>query len=146
MKFIPIQEDKFPLWKKMREDVYSLINDEFHNLEMNLITNRSDWYCYFIVNYQNQILGFVELSSRNVVDGCLTSPVAYIEGLYLEKDYRGSGVGTNVVKSIKNWCKEHGFSELGTDTELSNIEAQNFFRSTGFQETYRIVEFCTKID
>lgn len=142
----PIRDNQFSLWKEMREDVYCLLDDEFHEKEMKQIFVRSDWYCYFLKNNDDQILGLVELSSRNIVDGCLSSPVAYIEGLYLKKEYRAKGIGKKAVETIKNWCKENGFSELGTDTELKNINAQKFFKSAGFQESYRIVEFYTKID
>jgi len=142
----PIQDNQFPLWKHMREQVYCLLDDEFHEKEMEQIFARSDWYCYFLKIDEDQIIGLVELSSRNIVDGCLSSPVAYIEGLYLKKKYRDKGLGKEAIEIIKNWCKENDFSELGADTELKNIKAQKFFKSVGFHESYRIVEFCTKID
>ena len=130
----------------MREEVYCSLDDDFHDREMKQIFVRSDWYCYFLKNSDDQIVGFIELSSRNIVDGCLSSPVAYIEGLYLKKEYQGIGLGKEAIETIKSWCKEKGFSELGSDTEITNINAQKFFKSVGFQESYRIVEFCTKID
>ena len=69
----------------------------------------------------------VELSSRNIVDGCLSSPVAYIEGLYIEEKHRGKGAGKAAMIAIQNWCKQKGFAELATDTELENLKAQFFF-------------------
>ncbi len=130
----------------MREDVYSSLDDEFHEREMQQIFVSDDWFCYFLENGNNQITGFVELSSRNIVDGCLSSPVAYLEGLYLKKEYRGMGLGRKTMKTIKSWCKNKGFTELAMDTELANIEAQKFFTAIGFHETYRIVQFRTSID
>lgn len=129
----------------MRGHIYDSLSSEFHGKEMADIFARNDWYCLFIKNKDDEILGFIELSSRNIVDGCLSSPVAYIEGLYIKEENQGKGMGAKSVEAIKIWCEERGFTELGADTELENIKAQKFFISIGFRETYRIVEFCTKI-
>ncbi|MGH1539630.1 MAG: hypothetical protein ACRBHB_04350, partial [Arenicella sp.] len=67
----------------MRQNLYHTLSDEFHTQEMKQIQKSSDWYCYFIQDDTFSQIGMVELSSRNIVDGCLTSPVAYLEGLYL---------------------------------------------------------------
>jgi len=146
MILVPIQENEFPIWREMRECVYESLSSDFHDNEMSLIIRKEDWHCLFIKDKKNEILGFVELSSRNVVDGCLSSPVAYIEGLFIRKENRGQGLGSKSVETIKAWCKERGFTELGADTELANKRAQKFFNSVGFHETFRIVEFCTKIN
>jgi aminoglycoside 6'-N-acetyltransferase I len=130
----------------MRSVLYSSLSDEFHKEEMEKIFNSSEWYCQFIEDKNNYVLGFIELSSRNVVDGCLSSPVAYLEGLYLKSEFRGKGLGKKIINIIINWCREKGFSELATDTELNNSEAQEFFQAVGFQETYRIVEFRIEVN
>jgi len=142
----PIQKNEFPVWREMRECVYESLSNDFHDKEMSQIIKREDWFCLFIKDNENKILGFVELSSRNVVDGCLSSPVAYIEGLFIKKEYRENGLGSKSIEVIKSWCKERGFTELGADTELVNKRAQKFFNAVGFHETFRIVEFCTKIN
>lgn len=129
----------------MRQEVYSSLDDKFHEKEMKQIFVSTDWFCCFLMSENNQVLGFTELSSRNIVDGCLSSPVAYLEGLYLKKEYRGKGLGRVAVKIIKHWCKEQGYTELGLDTELDNLKAIKFFKAVGLKETYRIVQFRTKL-
>ncbi|HEC19599.1 MAG TPA: GNAT family N-acetyltransferase [Gammaproteobacteria bacterium] len=146
MKLLSIKESQFALWKEMREGVYSSLDDEFHELEMKKIFLSDDWFCYFLASENSRILGLAELSSRNIVDGCLSTPVAYLEGLYIKKEYRGIGLGREAIGAIKDWCKEKGFAELGVDTELVNLKAQEFFKAVGFHETYRIVQFRTRIE
>ncbi len=43
------------------------------------------------------------------------------------------------------WCKENGFRELATDTELSNTKAQDFYKNIGLEEVDRIVDFKVNI-
>ncbi len=145
MKLIPINKNEFPLWEKMRKDLYRTLDDIYRLQEMENIFESDIWYCRFIEDKNIQIIGLVELSSRNIVDGCLSSPVAYLEGLYLKPEYREKGLGKEVIKIILNWCREEGFSELATDTELTNIKAQNFYKTIGFQETDRVVEFRIEV-
>ncbi len=125
----------------MRQNLYHTLSDEFHTQEMKQIQKSSDWYCYFIQDDTFSQIGMVELSSRNIVDGCLTSPVAYLEGLYLLEAFRNQGIGSQVIQTVIDHCKQLGFSELATDTELNNVKAQNFYIQQGFEETDRIVEF-----
>lgn len=125
----------------MRSDLYCSLSSEFHEEEMEKIFNSNEWHCQFVEDGNGQVIGFLELSSRNIVDGCLSSPVAYLEGVYLISAFRGKGLGREIINALLNWCKENGFSELAADTELTNVEAQGFFQAIGFQETYRIVEY-----
>lgn len=141
MKLVPVTRDEFSQWKEMRKAVFSELDDAYHDEEMEKIISSNEWYCYFLKDKNNTILGLVELSSRNIVDGCLSSPVAYLEGLYLKPAYQGKGNGREVIAMILEWCRDRGFSELATDTEITNTNAQNFYQAVGFQETYRVVEF-----
>lgn len=129
----------------MRKELYLSLDDEFHEQEMKNIFASDDWFCYFLLNENDQILGLVELSSRNIVDGCLSSPVAYLEGLYLKNAYRGRGFGKETIKIISRWCEEKGFSELATDADLNNLNAQDFYKTVGFKEMERVVEFRIEI-
>ena len=141
MKLVEVEEKYVRAWKQMRQTHFSDLNDEFNEREMRSIFNSQDRACMIILTDSNEIMGFLEVALRNLVDGCLGSPVGYIEGLYLKPQYRGSGYGRRAVESIAEWFSDRGCQEMATDTELDNINAQKFYESIGFQETYRIVEF-----
>jgi len=146
MQLAPIQLSQFTQWKAMRKAIYPVLDDRYDEQEMKQIVGHPDWFCYFLTDADGTLLGLVELSSRNIVDGCLSSPVAYIEGLYLKPEYRHQGLGKEVIQLLRSWCRERSFSELATDTQLANEAAQRFYRAAGFQETDRVVEFRIQID
>lgn len=83
----------------------------------------------------------VEVSLRNVVDGCRTSPVGYVEGIVVVPSHRGRGVGRALLARAEEWCRSNGCSEIATDAEIDNELAQHFHESMGFRETYRVVEY-----
>ncbi len=86
-------------------------------------------------------VGFIEASLRNVVDGCLSSPVGYIEGIYVVPPCRGRGAGRSLLAAAAAWCRERGCTELATDALADDESAQRFHRRMGFTETYRVVQF-----
>jgi aminoglycoside 6'-N-acetyltransferase I len=49
-----------------------------------------------------------------------TSPVAFLEGWYVDPDYRGARVGRRLVEAVEAWAREQGFSELASDALLDN--------------------------
>ncbi len=134
-------EDK-PIWKKYRETLYHGVEDSFHESEMDSILNSKIQFTYLVFEDTKDFpVGMLELSLRNLVDGCLSSPVAYIEGIYLDESCRGKGLGKEMIEFSKDWGKENGCSELACDAEFEDLSAQNFHQKMGFQETYRIVQF-----
>lgn len=145
MKLVEVEEKYFQAWGQMRRTHFSDLNDEFNEREMRSIFDSQERACFIILANSNEVMGFLEVALRNLVDGCLGSPVGYIEGLYLKPQYRGFGYGRQVVESIAEWFGDRNCKEMATDTELDNINAQKFYESIGFQETYRIVEFKKNI-
>ena len=93
-----------------------------------------------------QVAGFVEASIRNdYVNGTSTSPVAFLEGLYVVASHRRRGVARELVKAVEAWALAAGCSEFASDSSLANVEAQEAHRALGFQETERVVYFRKRI-
>ncbi|MGY8641218.1 MAG: GNAT family N-acetyltransferase [Verrucomicrobiales bacterium] len=86
-------------------------------------------------------IGFVQLSLRDHVDGCLGSPVAYVDGLFVKPKDRGKGAGVELIEQAQQWATDHSCAELATDAEIDDLAAQDFHRAMGFEETNRIVQF-----
>lgn len=145
MKLVPISEKDFPTWQEMRKALYPVKSDEYQRVEMAQRIASEDWHCQFLMNESYEPIGLVELSFRNIVDSCLCSPVPYVEALYIKPEYRRKGLARKIMAKLVRWCREEGYSELATDTELANGQAQEFYRAIGFEETDRVVSFRRKI-
>ncbi|MDX1429289.1 MAG: GNAT family N-acetyltransferase, partial [Rhodothermales bacterium] len=78
---------------------------------------------------------------RNVVDGCLTSPVGYVEGIFVDEGHRGCGVARELLLRSEEWFRQKECTEAATDAEIDNLPAQRFHEHMGFLETYRVVEY-----
>jgi aminoglycoside 6'-N-acetyltransferase I len=86
-------------------------------------------------------LGFIELTIRAFSDGCDSMPVPHIEGWYVEPPARRNGAGRALVAAAEAWCRERGFTELASDTEVHNVDSQRAHEQCGFAEVDRLVKF-----
>lgn len=137
----PLQPHQFEAWLRLRMSVYTGLDEAFDRREMEIYFGDADKTCLVACDEAGEVCGMVELSLRNVVDGCLTSPVGYVEGIFVAPSQRGAGVARLLMEQAEAWCRAQGCREMATDAEFDHDEAQRFHRHMGFQETYRIVEY-----
>ena len=87
------------------------------------------------------LAGFAEVGARSHADGCQTSPVAYLEGWFVDADVRRQGVGAALLRAAEGWARGQGFQEMASDTQLDNEGSQQAHRALGFEEVDRVVEY-----
>lgn len=85
------------------------------------------------------LCAFAEAGERSCADGCLTSPVAYLEGWYVDADVRRRSIGGQLIRAVEAWARARGYAELASDTQLDNTISQRAHRQLGFEETERAV-------
>lgn len=85
--------------------------------------------------------GFAEVGERSIAQGCSTSPVAYLEGWYVDPDLRGQQVGAGLLQAIEAWARRAGYRELASDTTLANEASQRAHQALGFIEVERAVQY-----
>lgn len=91
--------------------------------------------------------GFVQVSLRtDYVEGSNSSPVGYIEGIYITEAYRKQGIAKRLIQAAESWAKEKGCKELASDCELENQLSIDFHNKIGFEEANRIVCFIKPIE
>jgi aminoglycoside 6'-N-acetyltransferase I len=84
---------------------------------------------------------FAEVFLRGFANGCDTSPVAFLEGIWVNPTARGKGVGRRLVEACAAWGRELGCREFGSDALLDNKVSHRAHEAWGFQETERVVYF-----
>ena len=100
----------------------------------------------FIKFVDDNPVGFANASLRHdYVEGTETSPVGYLEGIFVEEDFRLQNIGRDLVKSCETWAKEKGCAEFASDCVLDNTESLIFHLKVGFIEANRIICFIKQI-
>lgn len=91
------------------------------------------------------LAGFAEVRLRSHVDGCVTSPVAFLEGWYVEADVRRHGIGRRLVEAAEEWARRQGSQEFGSDTEADNGASRAAHRALGFVEAPPSINFRKRL-
>ena len=100
----------------------------------------------FLFRADGQTAGFAQCQLRHdYVEGTETSPVGYLEGIYVREHYRQKRVAGRLLKACENWARERGCTEFASDCELTNTDSQRFHEALGFDEANRIVAYVKKL-
>ena len=91
-------------------------------------------------------VGFAQCGLRHdYVEGTASSPVGYLEGIFVVEDYRKRGLAKNMLEVCQAWAKEQGCTEFASDCELNNEDSLKIHLKMGFEEANRIICFTKKL-
>jgi aminoglycoside 6'-N-acetyltransferase I len=102
----------------------------------------SDTRAVFICFGETMPVGFAQCSLRNdYVEGTESSPVGYLEGIFVKEEHRERGFGKMLILQCEEWAKNKCCSEFASDCELNNTDSLKFHLRLGFEEVNRIICF-----
>ena len=115
------------------------LKDEFQEL-----VQKDDAVCFITYIDENPI-AFAQCQLRyDYVEGTDSSPVGYLEGIFVLEEYRKSGHAAELLSACETWAREKGCTEFASDCELDNTDSLQFHLALGFKEANRII--CFKKD
>ena len=101
---------------------------------------------FFLLEEENRPVGFAQCQLRHdYVEGTSTSPVGYLEGIYVSPGLRGRGGARALLEACERWAAKLGCTEFASDCELSNSASLAFHLNVGFEEAGRIICFAKKL-
>lgn len=93
-----------------------------------------------------EAVGFAQCQlRRDYVEGCESSPVGYLEGVYVAEKFRRRGVAAALLKACEGWALLQGCREFASDCELDNTDSLGFHLANGFEEAGRIICFTKQL-
>jgi aminoglycoside 6'-N-acetyltransferase I len=89
---------------------------------------------------ERQPAAFAEAAlRRDYVNGAQSSPVVFLEGLYVVPALRRRGLARALVEEVCRWGRSLGCAEVASDALLENSVSHAVHRALGFAETERVV-------
>lgn len=125
------------MWERHTVEV---LEAEFHE------TIEKDDAAFSLKFVENEAVGFAECRLRHdYVEGTKSSPVGYLEGVFVAEGFRGRGFACELLAACEAWAKEKGCTEFASDCELTNDASLRFHLAAGFEEANRIICFRKKL-
>ena len=97
---------------------------------------------FFLAYWEGVPVGFAQCQLRHdYVEGTDTSPVGYLEGMYVKPAARQHGFASQLMKSCEDWARAEGCLEFASDCHIDNEASLAFHLKLGFKEANRIICF-----
>ena len=141
MKILEATQKDSHVLAKMATKIWENQNEDELEEEFKAILQSDEETC-FIAFVKDMPVGFANVSLRfDYVEGTESSPVGYLEGIFVEENYRKQNIAKNLVKSCEDWAKKIGCTEFASDCLLDNTKSLKFHLAVGFIEANRIICF-----
>jgi aminoglycoside 6'-N-acetyltransferase I len=133
-----------PGWLDLRLALWSDATADEHRGYMAIALAQPERFLQLMVyDAQRQPIGFIEGSIRgDYVNGTESSPVGFVEGVYVVPAWRRKGIARLLFDAIGDWARARGCRELASDALIDNEVSQRAHRALGFRETERVVYFA----
>jgi aminoglycoside 6'-N-acetyltransferase I len=135
-----LEERDYDEWFRLRKILWDESTDAEHHAEMTDIIEHTETQLVLVAEITDgRLAGFLEASIRPFVEDCHTDHVGYLEGWFVESEFRQNGIGRTLVKSAENWARSKGCEEMASDSEIGNDLSLQAHLSLGYEETSRLV-------
>ncbi len=138
-----MQEDKAE-WFRMRKGIWPDVPDNYMTFDMDRLLANVDYFVIFACDGDRPI-GLTEAGIRDYGEGCETSPVGYLEGWFVQEEYRGKRIAGLMTQAAENWMREKGCTEVASDTWLDNEPSIRAHVNMGYHEVERLVHFVKRL-
>ncbi len=128
-------------WLALRAKLWPITPADEHRREIaQQLADPARFLALLALDDARHAVGFVEATVRgDYVNGCLTSPVAFLEGIYVEPGAQRRGVARSLCTAVERWALARGCTELASDALVDNAASHDFHHAIGFAPTERVV-------
>ncbi len=135
-----LSEGDLSEWLRLRLLLWDESTEDDHKSEMVDIIEHNDTQLVAVADFGGGRLGgFLEASIRSYVEDCQTENVGYLEGWFVEEQFRRLGVGRELVAFAEGWARGKGCTEMASDAEIDNAISLHAHLNLGYAETSRLV-------
>lgn len=130
-----------PVWTEMRAELWPDQSLEAHRGELEEFLRRGNFWGFISEASAGAAAGFAEIAIRDYANGCISRPVAFLEGIWVKPQFRRQGIGARLLAAAEAFLIARGFRELGSDALINEHGSHAAHAAWGFTETERVVYF-----
>ena len=98
---------------------------------------------FFLAYREDTAVGFAQCQLRHdYVEGTSSSPVGYLEGIYVRASDRHLGFAGQLMQACEDWARGQHCTEFASDCQIDHTESLSFHLKMGFKEANRIICFA----
>lgn len=113
----------------------------------NTSSEAADWFreriendFSLVVEDDGELVGYAVGTLRGSEDYRDDLLIAELESMYLEKDYRSDGLGSELMERFEEWALSQEADRIRTEVTAQNSKGIEFYRKNGLQGYAEIME------
>lgn len=133
-------------WVKMGIQLWpDYLENELKDIFLGILgSDKEECFLYYL---DNEYVGFINVSTRNdYVNGSESSPVGYVEGIYVKPEHRNRNIARKLVRAGELWASGRGCKQMASDILIDNNISYDFHKKVGFNEVERVICFIKDIN
>ena len=88
-----------------------------------------------VAEIDNNVVGYLAGSThKDETYSYYEGITAELDNMFIMEDYRKFGIGSKLVNSFLNWCKNQKAKRVMVTASFGNVNTINFYKKNGFQE------------
>jgi ribosomal protein S18 acetylase RimI-like enzyme len=88
----------------------------------------------YVAEADGKVIGHMLVTINKLFSILLHNKEVYVEGIYVEKAWRGKGIGKMFLKEAERWAKERKIHTVGLTVHVNNKDAFSAYKKSGFRE------------
>lgn len=130
----------------MSVDLYHDYSAEETERDLVAFEDKSNYKTY-MAKLSGEAIGFITVSIRSdYVEGAKSSPVGYLEAIYVYPEFRKKGIAKQLYEKGESWVHQNGCTEIGSNTWDWNTDSQKFHSKLGFNKEDILVHYIKAIE
>jgi aminoglycoside 6'-N-acetyltransferase I len=148
MKVERVTEAASEAWAELRAALWPHADRaELRREAAALLAKKPAAAAFLLRDEAGKAVAFAEATVRlDYVNGCSTSPVGFLEGIYVLPEWRRRGAARQLCAAVEGWARAQGCRELASDTGIENALGQRMHQALGFAESERVVCYHKRLD
>ena len=129
-------------WRRLREALWPEQTPAENSREMaEIMADLMQMPVFVAERPEGGLCGLLEVAIRDRAYGCTTTKIGYLEGWFVDSEWRQRGIGGRLVAAAEGWARAQGCTEMASDTNGSYAISPTAHARSGYQEVHRDIYF-----
>lgn len=147
MEYVEYAASDFDEFLGMGQKLWTELDEGVLERKLSRVAQSEKYKVLLAKDSTGKCTGFSIFSIRtDYVEGSENSPTGYLEGIFVEAEFRKMGIANDFVRRGEVWCKEKGCTQLGSDTWQTATKSREFHKRLGFREEDELVHFLKDLE
>lgn len=115
------------LTPKLNEEI------DFKKFILGEINSKQEYYYEIVIDSKGKLIAYILCFLKEASDFYNEKLIGYIDGVYVNEEYRGQGLGRLLMSRAEEFCIANGVNIISLNSKVKNESAIRWYRELGYE-------------